>query len=279
MNITTSTLELFGLHEASRVINFNYLLQTIMCSMIFFATDNYSRKIAKLFGVSKQYDQLGEKAKIEWNQRTVSMLHAIIVLPLTFKIIYDYHGQDLIYYYNDLIYYTLLISGGYFIWDMKVSFTRPDIVGIPMCIHALVGFFGTQYVNTLHAPNVFAAFTASLLFYEISTIPLNLKGFIQVVNPKSPYYERCLLVFAVSFLFSRCVWGVYVTLEFLYNLYFHYTELPVDKIVVLVGSAILSMCLNLNWGYLLIRKMKQKVTTSKRVNIIAAESPKLVKTN
>ncbi|GAM18544.1 hypothetical protein SAMD00019534_017190 [Acytostelium subglobosum LB1] len=255
--VSTSTLPFDDL------VNWNYVIHSLLFSLFFFALDKLSPMITTMFGYGKTYEHLDAKQKIMWDQRLVSMVHALIATPVCAYIFYDSIGKDPIYYYTDLMYRQFVVTGGYFFWDLKVSLTRPDIVGTAMVFHAILGVVAMQYVNLKHGGHVYACFTAKALLYEASTIPLNIKGFIQAVNPKSKYYEGSLLAFAISFIFVRCIWGIPLTLALLYHVSSHIHLYPVDKSFILVGEGVATMALNTWWGSMLLKKTLIRMFGSK----------------
>ncbi|GAM21117.1 hypothetical protein SAMD00019534_042920 [Acytostelium subglobosum LB1] len=236
----------------------NYVVSSIVFSMVFMYIERRSQYFARYFGVERQYIALDAKGRSNWDQLTVSLVHALIAVPISMKINYDSVGQDPVYYYSDLIYYQFIISGGYFLWDLKVGLSAPDLVGRVMVFHACCGVLATQYVNLLHGGPLYACFTAKLFLYELSTIPLNIKGFLQVVNPKSKFYEWTLLSFAVSFILVRCIWGVYTTLNMLIYIYPTLDSYPMDKNMVLIGETMATSLMNLYWGGLIMTKVLQR---------------------
>eukprot|EP01132_Coremiostelium_polycephalum_P000451 gene451-571_t len=116
----------------------------------------------------------------------------------------------------------------------------------------------------------FKFITFKLFLLEASTIPLNMKGFIQFINPKSKYYEWSLVSFAVSFLLIRNVWAYIVTFDVLYQTAQRFSELPMDKSIIFIVEAFISMTLNLHWGVLLLKKLILKF---KGVNVHQLTNP------
>ncbi|KAF2071741.1 hypothetical protein CYY_006946 [Polysphondylium violaceum] len=192
------------------------------------------------------------------------MLHACVTVPLAIYVTYQASFIDLFSYQSPALTLLLSISSGYFIWDLYVCYKRPEIVGTAMIFHAIMGITANLYVALPHGRPAFQPVVSMMLLTEISTIPLNLKGFIQVYNPQSKYYDSVLLVFAISFLLVRCIIGVPFLLYSLYALSYRINDFPIDKSIVYIIEAILAIVLNSYWGLFLGKKMYIKLSKPKQ---------------
>jgi len=248
-----------------------FIIQTLLFSGLFFITYFNSKTISiTLFkNIKYTYIHLNDKQRIEWDQRVVSMLHACLVLPLAIYVTYKSACVDIFSYQSQALTLLLSISSGYFIWDLYVCYIRPDIVGTAMIFHAIMGISANLYVTLPHGRPAFQPIVSILLLTEVSTIPLNIKGFLQAVNTKSKYYDATLFAFAVSFLLIRVVIGVPFLLYSLYALSLRINEFPIDKTIVYVVEAILAMCLNSYWGLFLAKKLFVKFSSGKPSSSIA----------
>ncbi|KAM9960126.1 hypothetical protein ACTFIW_009251 [Dictyostelium discoideum] len=238
-----------------------YYRNSIFFSIIFFIVYKKSSYITEnFFGelVKKAYTTLPEKKKLEWDQRVVSMIHAFLVLPFCIiSAIESFKYGDIFYFQNDSLLMVLSLSSGYFIWDLIICYKDPKLVGTPMIIHAIMGLSSNIYVALPHGRPCFVPIVAILLITEISTIPLNMKGFIQVVNSKSKYYNWSLGAFVITFLLSRCIIGLPFDIYLVYGCIQRWDVFPKDKSLVFITECGIQFFLNSYWSFLLIKKLYQ----------------------
>ncbi|EGC29086.1 hypothetical protein DICPUDRAFT_159376 [Dictyostelium purpureum] len=243
--------------------NGSQLFGQILISTIFFFIVFYKCNYISLHLLGskskKAYIGLNEKKRLEWNQRIISMVHALLVLPFCFLTLFEVleHG-DIFYYESSVCYLVISISSGYFLWDLYVCYRYPKINGIAMILHAIMGFTSNIYVMLPQGRPAFIPIVSLILLSELSTIPLNLKGFIQDVNPKSKYYNALLLAFVGTFLFVRCVLGIPFNVYLAYGSIQRLSIFPLDKSLVFLTEDLISFSLNSYWGFLMIRKLIQK---------------------
>eukprot|EP01121_Diplochlamys_sp_Union-15-3_P010312 TRINITY_DN2889_c0_g2_i1.p1 TRINITY_DN2889_c0_g2~~TRINITY_DN2889_c0_g2_i1.p1 ORF type:complete len:268 (-),score=24.54 TRINITY_DN2889_c0_g2_i1:51-854(-) len=205
----------------------NFPLLPITVTTIFFIivniTSHHFSSFTATYRLSSDFD------KVLWNSRIVSMVHAAIVLVLWFYCFFLAPVQ-----YEDVIWDTtptgrimVLISFGYFVWDIMSIIKNFKVFGPPFLIHALY----CLAVNFAAVMRVFEFYMAAFLILEGSTPFLNvymIMGHIEATHktqPRSESFKRLKdkigIVFGITFIIVRIIIGNY--------LYFHVWRLSFQR--------------------------------------------------
>ncbi|XP_012695013.2 TLC domain-containing protein 4-B-like isoform X2 [Clupea harengus] len=150
--------------------------------------------------------------KTEWNIRTVSTLHALVVSPISLYIFLFDEGvnEDLIWGDPTLVKLNIAITTGYLLSDLLVMFSSWEITGDKLfVVHHLVALYAYSYLLEQGVLPYFANFR---LMSEFSTPCVNQRWFFKVLGyhkTSVPNLVNGTLMAAVFFLVRLAVLPVY----------------------------------------------------------------------
>ena len=146
----------------------------------------------------------------EWGAHVVSLVHALIIVPLSVPILLDQTlSSDPFWGYSFYAGQVYSIAVGYFIWDTIYSIANIKVSGVGMVIHGiscLILYLGSFYPFLQYFGSIF-------LLFEASTVFLNLMWFAQAT--KSKYYSIFAVLFMITFFVVRIVFGLFQSSRFL----------------------------------------------------------------
>ncbi|XP_051970862.1 TLC domain-containing protein 4-B-like isoform X1 [Xyrauchen texanus] len=162
--------------------------------------------------ISPGFLKLTHKQKIEWNSRTVSTLHALLVGLFCLYILFfdEAVNQDPVWGDPTLVKINVSITTGYLISDLLLIFYYWRAIGDKFfVVHHLAALYAYYYVLGQGMLPYFANFR---LLAEFSTPCVNQRWFFEVLGyPKSskPNMANGVLMAAVFFLVRIAIMPVY----------------------------------------------------------------------
>ncbi|KYR02508.1 hypothetical protein DLAC_01354 [Tieghemostelium lacteum] len=243
-----------------------YILVTLAFTFLFFKIYSRNRVITSFFRYEAIFDKLSSQQQEEWKQKIVSMVHALIVAPLSLKVYWDtkYIPYSEIGAYQSnmsLTHIILAIGGAYFIWDFYICILKFKHSGIANLLHAILGLSSIINVVVPNDRPMFQTFVALMFVTEISTIPLNLKFFQYHIDSVSKRNEQYSLIFAILFIVFRNIIIVPLVIVAAINLMLNPIEFY--KTILLLFHAILIIGLNSYWGWLIVKKLYKHLIKTK----------------
>lgn len=141
-----------------------------------------------------------------------STIHLIVVFIYAVYIKFngadDYLAVDKVYRTTELSYLMYQFSSGYFLWDIYIICTIK-----PLSPAYFLHGVGCCQVFWLGNRGLFHYYGIRLLSFEFSTIFLNARQWLSIVNKKHWAIDYLDPVFAYSFLAVRIVYGSYLLIE------------------------------------------------------------------
>ncbi|MBN3296642.1 TLC domain-containing protein 4-B [Amia ocellicauda] len=162
--------------------------------------------------ISPGFQKLSDKQKIEWNSRTVSTLHALVVGIFCLYILFfdDAVNEDPVWGDPTLVKLNVGITTGYLISDLLLIFYYWKAIGDKFfVIHHMAALYAYYYVLGQGLLPYFANFR---LLAEFSTPCVNQRWFFEVLGyPKSskPNIANGVMMALVFFLVRIAVMPVY----------------------------------------------------------------------
>ncbi|WWC86889.1 uncharacterized protein L201_001768 [Kwoniella dendrophila CBS 6074] len=226
-------------------------LPTLALSTIFFYGVQYaSHTISpKLVG---KYSEFDKRTRIGWATHVVSMVHAIIVIPLAFKCLSSsILKADPIFGYDSWAGHVFAFSSGYFVWDTLDSLMNSSI-GFVVHGAACLAVFLFSFRPFL------AGFGAPFLLWELSTPLLNIHWFMDKAGLSTKYPTFFLvnaLLFMLVFFLARIIYGGANSILFFQTMWTERHRIPLHLHIIYCSG---NLALNgLNW--LWFSKMLQKM--------------------
>ncbi|KAL9645500.1 hypothetical protein ABK040_000566 [Willaertia magna] len=184
---------------------------------------------------SSIYNKLNKTDKFEWDSRTISTIHALLI-SISGTLIYFSHPKfylewDL--YHHDTLYESLFyFSTGYMLVDLVyVILYFPQIGGVDMIIHHL--FIMTAEIVTAEN-QLIEILGVTVCFTEYTTFFINMRWFLVTANLKESnlYIINGLLLWLV-WAITRIGFAIYCLLFFIYK--FNDWMILIEKIGNLKG--------------------------------------------
>uniref|UniRef100_D8PSW9 TLC domain-containing protein n=1 Tax=Schizophyllum commune (strain H4-8 / FGSC 9210) TaxID=578458 RepID=D8PSW9_SCHCM len=267
-------------------------LPLIIASLLFFTSIHVlvSPICTKILAPRTYRSLRGRRGRNAWNIHVVSMVHALIVVPLASRCLHSpslaanrIHGWD----YDAAIAHSVAV--GYFLWDTADAIV--NFVDLGFVAHGSLGSLqGAPYLiltRSLHfsmacllvyglSYRPFVLYMASLLLWEISTIFLNIHWFLDKLGKTGSTAQKingALLL--ASFFGVRILYGGMMSAQFLTELYTIRRDLSTTVWVVYGGGNILLQGLNWFWFFKMIQALQKRFSAGDRL-ITAADAPAMV---
>jgi len=207
----------------------------LLCQLIYAFTDSY-------FSQKKWYQQLPLVERKEWESRTASTLHAVIVFVLCFYVMItdNTFWNDPVFGSNDLCVFSMAIGVGYFLSDtiLILKYDIPPLV--PILLHH--GFAGWGFLFCVGIKGQARWFPSFLLLTEATTPFNNTYWMLQRCGMKDSKLCQVMgKIFAIFWLIFRVLINPIV----LYRLYQFRDHLLATHIYV-------QLMLGLNIAFLLL---------------------------
>ncbi|XP_067107702.1 TLC domain-containing protein 4-B [Osmerus mordax] len=227
--------------------------------------------------VSKGFLTLSDKQKVEWNSRTVSTLHALVVGLFCLYILRfdDAINDDPVWGDPTLVKINVGITSGYLISDLLLIFYYWKAIGDKFfVVHHLAALYAYYYVLGQGMLPYFANFR---LLAEFSTPCVNQRWFFEVLGyPKSskPNIANGVAMAVVFFvvriavmpLYYSRMWSVYGTEAFY--------RLPCSGRVAWICSSICLDVMNTMWMHKIARGCYRVMLSGRRPKSASQENGK-----
>ncbi|KAI4294249.1 hypothetical protein K525DRAFT_244259 [Schizophyllum commune Loenen D] len=248
-------------------------LPLIIASLLFFTSIHVlvSPICTKVLAPRTYRGLRGRRGRNAWNIHVVSMVHALIVVPLAMRCLYSpslaanrIHGWD----YDAAIAHSVAV--GYFLWDTADAIINFVDLGFVAHGMACLLVYGLSY-----RPFVLY-YGVRCLLWEISTIFLNIHWFLDKLGKTGSTAQKingALLL--ASFFGVRIVYGGMVSAQFLTELYTIRRDVSTTVCVVYGGGNILLQGLNWFWFFKMIQAFQKRFSAGDRL-ITAADAPAIV---
>jgi hypothetical protein len=174
---------------------------TIIWTAVYLASAPISRR------VSATYCGLPFKLKMQWDNRIVAFLHAVIICYAAFwgLLCDEPLKADHLHAYSSWAYATMITACGYFIWDAVMCIIYFKEFQLGFLLHALGCLF--TFLGSLDG--VFMYYGYFYLTFEASTPFLNLHWFMDKlgVSNSNPFKKLNAGLLVLSFFFFRIISG------------------------------------------------------------------------
>lgn len=214
-----------------------------MLSLILLSTVVYSG-----IEFSTRYIFKNNKFNKEYGEFAASTVNAVVSCTLSTIALMDQNlWNDKLYYTNNIGLTSLYCISGYFIYEVLMCLQKDfDLKNKLFIFHGLVG---------MHLGILASYYKLALFYYiglslmEFSTPFVNCRNFLKLYKMKNIHIDLCVFI---SFFSSRIVWGSYVYMLILQNIYNDhvycvYIKLPLTLIVTSF------MGLSYYWFYLMCK--------------------------
>ncbi|KAK6916925.1 TRAM/LAG1/CLN8 homology domain [Dillenia turbinata] len=261
-------------HSQAQVLVWNYLLAdpfvpyTSVLGGLFACKLLY--ELSQLFFsfYSKSYSGLTKVQKMEWNNRTMSTIHAIFIASISLHFVFwsdlfsDQYADGLITFRSSTFStFSLGVSVGYFIADLAmILWLYPSLGGIEFVIHHSLSAIAVAYSM---ASGEGQLYTYMVLVSEVTTPEINLRWYLDTAGMKR---STAYLINGVVIFFAWLVARILLFGYMFYHVYLHYNQVIQMHIfgylLVFAVPSILAI-MNLMWFGKILKGLKK--TLAKRL--------------
>ncbi|KAI0039898.1 DUF887-domain-containing protein [Auriscalpium vulgare] len=184
---------------------------------------------------------LSRRSRGAWGSHTVSMAHALVILPLALAQMDSAALEhERVFGWDDSAGALFAISSGYFLYDTLASLVYYE--GLGFVLHGV----SCLCIYALAFRPFLAYFGARFLLWELSTVFLNIHWFIDKTGRTGTRLQLVNGVFLLgSFALSRLVYGTFMSYQFYVAIYAVRARIPPAMFYgVQVGNVLLQ---GLNW--------------------------------
>ncbi|KAL9315980.1 hypothetical protein ACSQ67_016981 [Phaseolus vulgaris] len=225
--------------------------------------------LTQLFSIVhfKSYSSLTRIQRIEWNNRSMSTIHAIFVTTIALYFVFcsnlysdDQFSELVTFRSSSWSTFALGVSVGYFIADLGMIFWFfPSLGGYEYVIHHLLSLVAVAYSMLSGEGQLY---TYMVLISETTTPGINLRWYLDAAGmKKSKAYIINGVVIFIAWLVARIVLFVYM----FYHVYLHFDQVEqmqtFGQVLVIVVPLVLSI-MNLVWFSKIIKGLRK--TLAKR---------------
>ncbi|WWD21502.1 hypothetical protein CI109_105988 [Kwoniella shandongensis] len=221
-----------------------------------------------------KYGEFDERTRRGWATHVVSMVHALIVIPLAIRCLSSTSlKQDPLFGYDPFVGHVLAFSSGYFLWD-TIDSSLNSTIGFVIHGAACLAVFLFSFRPFL------AGFGPPFLLWELSTPFLNIHWFMDKAGLNTRYPTFFLvnaLVFMLVFFLARIVYGGANSLLFFNTMWQERANIPLHLQVIYCGGNLALNALNWLWFSKMLKKMIARLSggeTTKGKDVSA--KPKVV---
>jgi len=194
-----------------------------------------------------------------WHTRVVSMIHAIIVVPLAFKYL-TLPGlsepRERAFGWEERIGSLHGIACGYFLWDIVDAVLHFESVGFVLHGIACLAVFGLSYRPFL------AYYGPRFLLWELSTPFLNLNWFFERSYLKGTKVQLINgLALLASFFSARLLYGTYMSYNFYTTIIYNRDDIPTPLFWTYTFGNLLLNGLNWFWFSKMVNSVRRRFST------------------
>ncbi|OCF32604.1 hypothetical protein I317_00373 [Kwoniella heveanensis CBS 569] len=227
-----------------------FILSTIFFYAIQLASHRLSPKL-----VSK-YAEFDKRTRIGWATHVVSMVHAILVIPLAFQCLQStILSLDPVFGYDPFVGHVLAFSSGYFLWDTIDSLLNSSI-GFVVHGAACLAVYMFSFRPFL------AGFGPPFLLWELSTPLLNIHWFMDKSGLSTRYPTFFLvnaLLFMLVFFLARIVYGGANSVLFFQTMWTERHRIPLHLHLIYCTGNLALNGLNWLWFSKMLKKMYARI--------------------
>jgi len=237
------------------VNNFDYFPHIILWGIIWYVLQVLSDLFFSRVFVGI-YSQLAPIKQRQLGVRAVAFINALIVCTLAFQIVMDQDLQEnTVFGSSEIAAHTLALACGYFLWDFAICLYYYQEYGFGLLVHGFVCFF--VYFFTLRP--LLQYYGSVFLLFEISTIFLNLNGFLEAFGASGTLLHAINgILLIVSFFIFRLVFGYYSSFHFFLDVWRNSKEIPIFLIAFYYTANVILNGLNVFWFWKMIKKALRK---------------------
>ncbi|KAK9749714.1 hypothetical protein RND81_02G145600 [Saponaria officinalis] len=216
----------------------------------------------------KHYQCLPRMKQVEWDNRIISTLHAMVITALAFYLAFwsdlyadDQHRGSFLFRSSALSTFVLGVSVGYFISDISmILWFYPALGGMEYLLHHLLSMAALVYAM-LNREGQF--YTLLALLSELTTPGINLRWYLDAVGMKR---SKAYVANGVAVFFTWLVARIFLFIYVFYHIYTHFNQIKqlseFGYYLTLISPCVLG-ALNLMW-FVKITKGMMKTLAAKR---------------
>ncbi|EJD05690.1 DUF887-domain-containing protein [Fomitiporia mediterranea MF3/22] len=209
----------------------------------------------------RSYGQLKTRRdRNNWNIRVVSLVHALVIIPLAFRnVSLPALDADRAFGWDSRQGLLGGIACGYFIWDTLESLWHFTDIGF--VVHGLACLL----IYMLSFKPFIAYYGPRFLLWELSTPFLNFHWFLDKMNLTGSIFQLINGLFLLStFAGVRLIYGSYQSIAFYRTLYSIRNEVPLAVLLTFgIGNVILNG-LNVFWFFKMIDALRRRMKPSSK---------------
>ncbi|KAL1744056.1 TLC domain-containing protein [Schizophyllum fasciatum] len=227
-------------------------LPLIIASFLFFTSIHVlvSPACTKILAPRTYRGLRGRRGRNAWNIHVVSMVHALMVVPLALRCLQS----------------PALAANRIHGWDYDAAIAHSVAVGLVVSLACLL-VYGLSY-----RPFVLY-YGVRCLLWEISTIFLNIHWFLDKLGKTGSTAQKVNGFFLLASFFGvRIVYGGMTSLQFLTELYAIRREVSTSVCVIYGGGNILLQGLNWFWFFKMIQALQKRFNSGRS----SADTPSIV---
>ncbi|XP_031125993.1 TLC domain-containing protein 4-B-like [Ipomoea triloba] len=265
-------MAIISYHTQAELLLKNYMLSdslvvysSVICG-IFACKMVYSLSQMITVACFKGYPNLSKAQQVEWNNRSISTVHAIFITAMALHIafwsdLFSDHLSGLITFRSSTLSTCVLgVSVGYFIADLGMMiWFYPTLGGMEYVVHHLLSMIAITYAMLTGEGQLY---TFMVLVSEATTPSVNLRWYLDVAGMKKTkaYVINGVVMFS-AWMVARILLFIYM----FYHVYIHYNQVKEMHrsavFLVLVVPLVLAI-LNLMWFGKIVMGLKK--TLAKR---------------
>ncbi|KAH9019140.1 DUF887-domain-containing protein [Lactarius pseudohatsudake] len=180
-------------------------LHTLLISTVGFAAVHHlaAPEFVRFLLGKKAWDALGTRERVGWQSRVTSLVHALLILPLTARCLHiPALAADRAFGWDPRVGMLFAVTSGYFLWDSVVCLVHFE--GFGFMLHG----FGCLLVYLNAFRPSFAYYGPRFLLWELSTPFLNIHWMLDKTGQTgSPLQFVNGLILISTFAGARLVYG------------------------------------------------------------------------
>lgn len=213
----------------------------------------------------RSYNTLSKVQKIEWNNRSMSTLHAIFITLISTYFVFwsdlfldNKHVGLITFRSSPVSIVSLGASVGYFLVDLgMIIWLYPSLGGSEFIIHHSLSAIAVAYAMFTGEGQLY---TFMVLISELTTPEINMRWYLDVAGLKR---SNAYLVNGVLIFFGWLVARVLLFLYMFYHVYMHYYQVSemhaFGRFLVFVVPVALA-AMNLIWFVKILKGLKKTLT-------------------
>ncbi|KAM3269928.1 TLC domain-containing protein 4-B isoform X1 [Capsicum chacoense] len=210
----------------------------------------------------KCYAKLSKSQQVEWNNRSISTVHAILVTTMSLYLAFwsDLFSDNqlsgpVIMRSSTLSTFVLGVSMGYFLTDLAmILWFYPSLGGLEYLVHHLLSMVAVTYAMLTGKGQLYVFM---VLVSEATTPGINLRWYLDVAGMKK---SKAYLVNGFMMVFAWLVARILLFIYLFHHVYIHYDQvkhLPSFAIFLLSVVPLILTVMNLVWFWKIVKGLKK----------------------